>query len=413
MKADHADALAALHTLEWRDDGTLHLPNLPPDVYTKLKSVLNLVNVTWDKRMKVHRFTGNPTHAIRQIENILRSGKIPKRNPMQFFPTPPDLAREIAQDAVNQVGWLWDIRPIRMLEPSAGAGALIHAFLSLHPAPHTVHVEACEFDPQRYEDLQCQGINMVGHDFLDFKPQEDYDLILMNPPFNLPGDSTAWATHILHACTMLKERGVLISIIPNSPSMYKSRLWDTLLNYEFEIHDHPPGAFLTSGTPFPTATLIMTREDQSWRTSPINIGETIYPSWHAFQGFIGGLNSYDEVWEKMERLADQYLAGQINDTAARKKVRETFNRYALSLRQYGMNVQLSDRDHEFIFTRWCEQNGIDHPEWVYSAAERAKYLQAVNEHRPISQQLDQETLNMIAALPFFEQHPPTSQPRLF
>ena len=412
MKADHADVLAALHTLEWQDDGTLHLPNLPPEVYSKLKNVLALVNVNWDKAAKIHRFTGNPAHAIRQIESILHSGKIPKRNPLQFFPTPPDLAREIAQDAINQVGWLWDIRPIRMLEPSAGAGALIHAFLNLHPAPHSVHVEACEYDPQRHEDLEAQGICMVGHDFLDFNPRVGYDLILMNPPFNLPGDSNAWATHVTHACTMLKDQGVLISIIPNSPSMYKSRFWDTLLNYEFEIHDHPPGAFVTSGTPFPTATLIMRKEDQSWRLQPFSAGETIYPSWHAFQGFIGGLNSYEDVWEKMERLADQYLSGQVTDTTARKKVRDTFNRYALSLRQYSMNVQLSERDHEFIYCRWCEQNDIAYPEWSYNAAERAKYLQAVNQHRPINQQLDQTTLNMIAALPFFESATST-QPSLF
>lgn len=371
MKHTPQEMLAALARLEWRGNQTVFLPPLEPSLYSSIKHLLTLAGVTWDKGKKVHRFTGRPEYAIRQIEEIIRSGKIPKRNPLQFFPTPPDLAGEIAQEAVNQVGYLHDIRPIRLLEPSAGQGALIDAFVRLHPDPSAVEITACEFDPQRHDDLLARGLQVAAHDFLSYQPDEPFDLILMNPPFNLPGDASAWATHLKHAWGMLAERGTLICIVPRTQRLHEHPVWEVFGNQQIEISEHEPGRFLTSGTAFPTATLLVQKEDQSWRERPTHISTTLYSSWHALQAWVGGTNDYDRCWAAMERLYDRHATGRVTEAQLNRELRRVFTAYVRHLRVYGINVCLGERDWAFLLHKWREYFDLDQPNWVMTPEEQA------------------------------------------
>jgi protein-L-isoaspartate O-methyltransferase len=137
----------------------------------------------------------------------------------QLFPTPPHIARQVIE--------LAEIGPgMRVLEPSAGTGALIDAIdsqgkppvvcveinHSLAEAlrrkhPFTISVTCwdflrCEVDPPLQGSLE-PGTPVLGR----------YDRIVMNPPFEHGSD----IKHIEHARRMLKPGGRLVAICADGP----------------------------------------------------------------------------------------------------------------------------------------------------------------------------------------------------
>jgi Domain of unknown function (DUF4942) len=124
----------------------------------------------------------------------------------QFYPTPPALARRM---------WnTFDPRFAggRLLEPSAGDGALLKARWR-DDAPEEDRfryrkmsdIDVIEIDEAR-RALLDERFNVVGSDFLNFAALEKYGRILMNPPFN------AGAEHVLHAWDGLVE-GQIVAIV--------------------------------------------------------------------------------------------------------------------------------------------------------------------------------------------------------
>lgn len=93
---------------------------------------------------------------------------------LQFFPTPPALAARM---------WsLFENRQFsRVLDPSAGSGALLQAMPQRHH--RRCQLDAIEIDPGKHPTLRQHGINVVGLDFLAFSTGALYSHILMNPPF--------------------------------------------------------------------------------------------------------------------------------------------------------------------------------------------------------------------------------------
>jgi predicted RNA methylase len=107
-----------------------------------------------------------------------------KRDLSQFF-TPPDLAERL---------WLWawhDRAPpheARILEPSAGRGALVRAMLWRHFA-RAGHALAFDVDPEniaelhRLQESASGALEVRQADFLASPVVEGFDLAVMNPPF--------------------------------------------------------------------------------------------------------------------------------------------------------------------------------------------------------------------------------------
>lgn len=115
----------------------------------------------------------------------------------QFYPTPGDLAYR-----------LWakfqDKDFSRVLEPSAGDGALIDA------APSSiwhrrVPIDAIEIDTGRHPALREKS-RVVGIDFLSFRAGGVYSHVVMNPPF------AEGARHVLHAWDILFD-GEIAAIV--------------------------------------------------------------------------------------------------------------------------------------------------------------------------------------------------------
>lgn len=135
---------------------------------------------------------------LKNLEVTAFEAKIPG-----FFPTPPELIKRILELADIQ-------EDDRILEPSAGKGDLLDAVRESH-SYHELH--AIEPHSILREILTLKGYQLVDSDFLQYNPEDRYDKIIMNPPFENGQD----VDHVRHAFTLLKPGGRLISIVSEGP----------------------------------------------------------------------------------------------------------------------------------------------------------------------------------------------------
>lgn len=97
---------------------------------------------------------------------------------LQFFPTPPALARRMWNKFQNK-----DFT--RVLEPSAGNGDLANANPELEKFYNGCRTrnDVCEIDISKHPALRGHGFNVVGIDFLQFQGGSIYSHFILNPPF--------------------------------------------------------------------------------------------------------------------------------------------------------------------------------------------------------------------------------------
>lgn len=130
----------------------------------------------------------------------------------------------------------------RILEPSAGSGALVWAALkrsSLLTGAENAKIVACDIDPSAVSRICAvanKNVSAINADFLalDKKSLGAFDLVIANPPFtrnheiDLPrrewlrnkfgvaGAPGIWVHFLLHAMGFLKNGGGVVSIVPRS-----------------------------------------------------------------------------------------------------------------------------------------------------------------------------------------------------
>lgn len=183
----------------------------------------------------------------------------------QSFYTPEELADELVLAA-----GIPDYGPVRVLEPSAGEGALVRAVLRRRNCGSPTRVVAIENDPH--------GIEMLGHlalrvnereeerdpvvrlhdgDFFDVRPDANFDAVVMNPPFS----NAAEVEHVLHAWGFVKPGGVLVSVMSNGATFRKDGRYGVLRKFfaqhEAEIRPLPAGSFEESGTAVATVMVVI------------------------------------------------------------------------------------------------------------------------------------------------------------
>ncbi|GHU67886.1 hypothetical protein FACS1894184_08620 [Clostridia bacterium] len=125
-----------------------------------------------------------------------------------FYPTPPRLVDRM----LSKVDFLY---VQSALEPSAGKGDIADA-LSKRMAyamnrPYSdkkpPDLDAIEIDQNLRYILQGKGLRVVASDFLTFRTQKHYDLIIMNPPFE------HGVTHLLKALELQEKGGAIICLL--------------------------------------------------------------------------------------------------------------------------------------------------------------------------------------------------------
>jgi protein-L-isoaspartate O-methyltransferase len=151
----------------------------------------------------------------------------------QLFPTPRELAARMVELADIRAGH-------RVLEPSAGTGAIVDAL------PDQASITAVEIN-----NSLCRRLNTmpkitrtVEADFLECNGDlGKFDRILMNPPFQNGAD----IQHITHALKFLKPDGILVAICANGPRQ-NDKLRPIVDERGGEWEELPEGTFKDQGT---------------------------------------------------------------------------------------------------------------------------------------------------------------------
>lgn len=176
----------------------------------------------------------------------------------QLFPTPPDLARRMVEAA--------RIAPHhRVLEPSAGTGALLEAIGRGRPL---AEVCAIEINPDLATALRgaysgSGTIHVHRGDFLDFEPDAGgFDRIVMNPPFADGQD----VRHVTHALRFLRPGGRLVAVMSAGVTFREDRaardFRGLVLDHTGRVEPLPDGTFKTSGTDVRAVLVTLDAPDQ-------------------------------------------------------------------------------------------------------------------------------------------------------
>lgn len=275
---------------------------LPPEqldrkLYEEVNQVLVNLGGKWHKTQKRHYFYYDPTIAI---NTVLETGITPPKNPHAYFPTPKQV-----------VAWMIEQSSIyyadRILEPSAGTGAIADAIREKQPNAELVCIE---FNPINAAILRKKGHIVVEGDFLEYRSDDLFDAVVMNPPFSYDKHPLAYVEHIMHAWSMLKDNHVLTAIVPPG---WKHASTKQLLEFQKFVYTHGSseslgaGAFRESGTTIETLLLSLEKTENYWKFKPHNSNHS-WMSW-ATQLWID--NDY-EINKRYNEIADLLLSDPVN-----------------------------------------------------------------------------------------------------
>lgn len=156
----------------------------------------------------------------------------------------------------RMIGDLYLPRFPRILEPSAGKGALIDGIFERFPG---AFVECCELNKEMREYLIEAGYDVIGEDFMQLKSDNVYDAVIAAPPFKDNVD----VIHIRRMYQFLKPGGVIVSLthpawtIRNGAHQKKFREW--LSDKKYVMRMLPDMSFVENYETQPTAVITITK----------------------------------------------------------------------------------------------------------------------------------------------------------
>ena len=256
----HAETHAALETAVI-DGLALRVPGrLDRRLYVKVDKVLTALGGAWNRSAQAHLFPSDPAAAL---AGVLQSGAAPlhQRAAEGFVATPGALADRLIREFTD-LGDLGSDTDVTVLEPSAGEGALVAAVLAA--CPHA-RVTAVEPNAQRRAVLEARGWagvvveRVTLEEFTDnsqptghlFRMGERFGLVVMNPPFAVPGQPAVWAAHLRMAWDLVSPGGRLLSIVPAGFLFRDDQTHRAARDFIARHGGHtelPEDAFTTSGT---------------------------------------------------------------------------------------------------------------------------------------------------------------------
>jgi hypothetical protein len=178
-----------------------------------------------------------------------------------YLATPPELADEIIE-CHTMIAEL--PAGARVLEPSAGDGALVRAILT-----HNLTLQVTAIEPSSTRTRALQGdprvivINTTIEQFSQTLPTR-FDAVVMHPPFTLDGQPTAWISHVLTAWDLLAPGGRLVAIVPNDFTFRRDNAHDhlrELITLHGGYRELPDNAFASSGTSVRAVVILADRLD--------------------------------------------------------------------------------------------------------------------------------------------------------
>jgi type I restriction-modification system DNA methylase subunit len=236
------------------DGNKLFLPkNLDRNVYVAVNKILESIGLKWNRSAKCHIAEHNVEELI---ESIINSGEwVDEKKLNQFYATPSSVIDQM----LRIVPFARDSE-IRILEPSAGAGAILGRLIDEFP---NAVINFCEINEERMKQCIDMNVEPVGENFLHLSPVNEYDLIVMNPPFSKQQD----IDHFLHAFNhCLKSGGFIVSIMPEETFFRDNKktksFWKTIRenSSDLDIINLPENSFKESGTMIRTRILWANKE---------------------------------------------------------------------------------------------------------------------------------------------------------
>jgi len=138
----------------------------------------------------------------------------------------------------------------RILEPSAGTGAILREIRARY---NNVHLTAVEINSQ-FTHLSDMVDRVIYADFLQCTSLGDFDRIVMNPPFSQE------VKHVMHALSMLKPGGKLVAVMSAGINYRENAGYSelrSLIRRRGDIQQLPKDAFKASGTGVQTALVVI------------------------------------------------------------------------------------------------------------------------------------------------------------
>lgn len=191
---------------------------LPRELYLAVDKVLKAIGGKWTRGLQGHVFPTDPRPAI---SAAIGGEVVDEKKVLQQFYTPPSVA-----EVVVLAGLQYSVSARepggghRVLEPSAGRGALVRQVVLREPLAEVVMVE---LDPKNVAVLQAdfpahcvlQGDFLAMDDRPRMRPSRHgglsrpFDVVVMNPPFHAGAD----IRHVAHAMRFLKPGGVVAAVV--------------------------------------------------------------------------------------------------------------------------------------------------------------------------------------------------------
>ena len=235
MRVDD-DVLAVLSRADTNGKSLVLVGQLDRKMYERTNKVLEAAGGKWSRRDKAHIFDDD---AADRIDQIILSGEVEvPKDEFNFFPSPPAVVARLME--------LADVRQgMRVLEPSAGKGAIAYACADAGATVDCVELMEANVTALR-QDAKLGDVRHAN--FLEQNPCAIYDRVVMNPPFVKQAD----IRHVEHAIKFVKPGGGLVSVMSAGVKFRDNKLArefrDFIDEHGGEIEDLPEGSFKSSGT---------------------------------------------------------------------------------------------------------------------------------------------------------------------
>lgn len=240
------DVLRVLASLEIKDREVRIVEQLDRKLYIKTDETLQALGGKWNRKAKAHLFDGD---AQARVDLAITIGEVTTDQDLGFFPTPEPLAQRLVELAGVKQGCF-------VLEPSAGTGVIVEAAQATGAS-----VVAIERDAERRKHLAFRrlqihdwtiAVRIVADcdDFLDYGTDARFHRVVMNPPFCKVGKGDH-LDHVVHAYSLLRKEGVLVSVLPSSIEFRQDKRHTAFRSWVLErgtIESLPLNSFKESGT---------------------------------------------------------------------------------------------------------------------------------------------------------------------
>lgn len=234
------EALVVLQTLTWEEDSvTLGPTQLERDLYTEVNRLLEASGGKWNRKRKAHVFPRAKVQRARDFvtDAALTKSYLDPKKAFEFFATPPELALKLVARARVKLGE-------QALEPSAGEGAIAEVLRKAGAS-----ILCVELAPDNVNHLVSAGFKVHPGNFLEFRTEERFDVVVMNPPFS------EGIAHVMHALTFLRPGGRLVTVLDAGVMTRRDKEAKAFQALVTDSEELPPETFKASGTQVRTVIL--------------------------------------------------------------------------------------------------------------------------------------------------------------